>query len=641
MPRRTNRRDFDAEKFTRECAYKIARKRWLCVNEIERILDSKDPLLPITKLPPKHPPQSGSLILYDRLNTRNYKDDGHIWVKKRNSPKVREDHVKLRVDGRYRVAGCYVHSATTSTMHRRAYHLLDPNAAGNNGNNSNKGNNDGDAVPVPAPKPLLAATSKAISTLVLVHYMDTVIAEQVMLKTEMEERLGSIPHPLKNNVIASSEGMMMMMTNPSSQSQPRMSQFDDLQRQTHALSSKLNSHRQEQAFGVSFPNFALGPTQQQNQQHSSLPYENDETTTETDANNQFYKTNNLLTNIDPMDEDHDDLAMLNNYSSYCLNHQQNSSSALFERSRNSSDASFYEFMNNTFDTQTMPMSASTSKVGVGKHPLVETSYTHNMIDRDHISHEAQVTASLKSPYGHSQPANMASVANNHTNHNNDRSISSMNEWNETSYQPNLLHGLGNYLASSATESGEESIGASTPPAGNENLEVGVLPEVVDITPDYIAFKRSNSSSKKQKIVISLSGPSFNESMIDSTSKNVYFFIVFCSVLKECLSADDLHVSVASEVNPYTYKCELSKEMRLSGMKSAFLIGMKKEPENDSDFLTSAEVCAELMMLWKKVIDETIYHGKAEVVSSLFAWRKIAGICFLSQISNESVEFEGM
>ena len=78
----------------------------------------------ISPSPPSTSPTSGTVYVYDRSATRNYKDDHISWIKKKNSHKVREDHVKLRIDGINRISGCYVHSATTATMHRRTYHLL-------------------------------------------------------------------------------------------------------------------------------------------------------------------------------------------------------------------------------------------------------------------------------------------------------------------------------------------------------------------------------------------------------------------------------------------------------------------------------------------------------------------------------------
>lgn len=83
------------------------------------------PHLHVTPNKPLSPPLSGTLLLYNRSSTSDYKDDGHGWVKKRNSKKVREDHVKLRIGGKKRIAGCYVHGSDCTTFKRRAYHLLD------------------------------------------------------------------------------------------------------------------------------------------------------------------------------------------------------------------------------------------------------------------------------------------------------------------------------------------------------------------------------------------------------------------------------------------------------------------------------------------------------------------------------------
>eukprot|EP00586_Coscinodiscus_wailesii_P004074 CAMPEP_0172488404 /NCGR_PEP_ID=MMETSP1066-20121228/17906_1 /TAXON_ID=671091 /ORGANISM="Coscinodiscus wailesii, Strain CCMP2513" /LENGTH=259 /DNA_ID=CAMNT_0013255595 /DNA_START=57 /DNA_END=833 /DNA_ORIENTATION=+ len=140
---------------------------WLKVPEIEYLLDPKTTPLPILSEPPCCPPKSGTLLLFDRNLTTNYKEDGYNWIKKRNSSKVREDHVKLRTDGEYRVAGVYCHCSNPVSLHRRAYHLLDPTTGvtrtpvmkktKKNGNSSNI-----DSAP----------------SLVLVHYLDTVEAAE-------------------------------------------------------------------------------------------------------------------------------------------------------------------------------------------------------------------------------------------------------------------------------------------------------------------------------------------------------------------------------------------------------------------------------------------------------------------------------
>lgn len=73
--------------------------------EIESLLNPNATVLRLNTSPPSSPPPSGTILLYNRSVTRNYKDDGYIWIKKRNSHKVREDHVKLRVAGKFRVSG--------------------------------------------------------------------------------------------------------------------------------------------------------------------------------------------------------------------------------------------------------------------------------------------------------------------------------------------------------------------------------------------------------------------------------------------------------------------------------------------------------------------------------------------------------
>eukprot|EP00586_Coscinodiscus_wailesii_P022987 CAMPEP_0172501158 /NCGR_PEP_ID=MMETSP1066-20121228/146734_1 /TAXON_ID=671091 /ORGANISM="Coscinodiscus wailesii, Strain CCMP2513" /LENGTH=402 /DNA_ID=CAMNT_0013275789 /DNA_START=102 /DNA_END=1310 /DNA_ORIENTATION=- len=103
-----------------------AKSRYLKVTELEYLLDPEMTPLPILSKPPHCRPASGTLLLFDRNVTVNYKEDGYHWIKKRNSLKVREDHVKLRVKGVYKVAGIYCHSSNPVSLHRRAYHLLDP-----------------------------------------------------------------------------------------------------------------------------------------------------------------------------------------------------------------------------------------------------------------------------------------------------------------------------------------------------------------------------------------------------------------------------------------------------------------------------------------------------------------------------------
>ena len=114
--------------------FETAHARWLNVDEIVAVLTNAheslcrgttQPILVPEEAPPSSPPTSGTVLLYDRIAVRNYKVDGHDWIRKRsNQTKIREDHVKLRHHGEYRVGGTYVHSADVDTLHRRVYRLI-------------------------------------------------------------------------------------------------------------------------------------------------------------------------------------------------------------------------------------------------------------------------------------------------------------------------------------------------------------------------------------------------------------------------------------------------------------------------------------------------------------------------------------
>ncbi|XP_048258670.1 calmodulin-binding transcription activator 2-like [Haliotis rufescens] len=68
-------------------------------------------------------PPSGSMLLYSRNKVR-YRKDGYCWKKRRDGKTIREDHMKLKVQGVECIYGSYVHSAILPTFHRRCYWLL-------------------------------------------------------------------------------------------------------------------------------------------------------------------------------------------------------------------------------------------------------------------------------------------------------------------------------------------------------------------------------------------------------------------------------------------------------------------------------------------------------------------------------------
>lgn len=68
-------------------------------------------------------PASGSMLLFNRNSVR-YRKDGYCWKKRKDGRTIREDHMKLKVQGLECIYGSYVHSAILPTFHRRCYWLL-------------------------------------------------------------------------------------------------------------------------------------------------------------------------------------------------------------------------------------------------------------------------------------------------------------------------------------------------------------------------------------------------------------------------------------------------------------------------------------------------------------------------------------
>ncbi|KAH9515572.1 hypothetical protein Btru_011424, partial [Bulinus truncatus] len=99
------------------------RHRWNTNEEIASILIAFDRHKEWLVLPQKIRPASGSMLLYNRKLVF-YRRDGYCWKKRRNGSTIREDHMKLKVQGLECIYGSYVHSAILPTFHRRCYWLL-------------------------------------------------------------------------------------------------------------------------------------------------------------------------------------------------------------------------------------------------------------------------------------------------------------------------------------------------------------------------------------------------------------------------------------------------------------------------------------------------------------------------------------
>lgn len=161
------------------------------------LLDVSSSPLEITTFPSQKPP-SGTLLLYNRNITRRYKSDGHKWIKKKNSNKVREDHVKLRVNKVPVVSGMYVHCEDNPNFHRRTYTLLKKNVnpafSSSSKTQQQKGQPDSDFV-----------RSQIHENVVLVHYLDTDEASRVAQILAQKDRTNrtsiNVNVALNNNLI--------------------------------------------------------------------------------------------------------------------------------------------------------------------------------------------------------------------------------------------------------------------------------------------------------------------------------------------------------------------------------------------------------------------------------------------------------
>ncbi|EGZ16088.1 hypothetical protein PHYSODRAFT_505751 [Phytophthora sojae] len=105
---------------------KEAAQRWLVKDELVfLLLHHKLVGVPVLRSLQLRPP-SGTLLFYNTLEVSDYKKDGWHWQKRKDkSGRVREDRAKLVINREVIILGTYVHSAETSTFHRRIYSVRD------------------------------------------------------------------------------------------------------------------------------------------------------------------------------------------------------------------------------------------------------------------------------------------------------------------------------------------------------------------------------------------------------------------------------------------------------------------------------------------------------------------------------------
>ena len=103
-----------------------AQSEWLDAAQIHQLLTNSVLLnLPIQRAPVPQRPPSGSIVFYNKSVTRNFRQDGYDYVKKKDGKQVQESHVKLKIDDRPKVACYYARRADDELFQRRIYWLID------------------------------------------------------------------------------------------------------------------------------------------------------------------------------------------------------------------------------------------------------------------------------------------------------------------------------------------------------------------------------------------------------------------------------------------------------------------------------------------------------------------------------------
>ncbi|KAL4220816.1 transcription by RNA polymerase II [Mactra antiquata] len=104
-------------------AFPSVRHRWNTNEEIASVLLAFSRHADWQKHEVRQRPPSGCMLLFNRNSVR-YRKDGYCWKKRKDGKTIREDHMKLKVQGLECIYGSYVHSAILPTFHRRCYWLL-------------------------------------------------------------------------------------------------------------------------------------------------------------------------------------------------------------------------------------------------------------------------------------------------------------------------------------------------------------------------------------------------------------------------------------------------------------------------------------------------------------------------------------
>lgn len=104
--------------------FREAKSRWLTPAEVVTLLQNRSVFdLPISSTITL-PPESGSLLFFDKSRDHFWRRDGGNWKKKKNGRQIMETCERLKIGGMFSLKCCYTHSADRDAFQRRGYWLL-------------------------------------------------------------------------------------------------------------------------------------------------------------------------------------------------------------------------------------------------------------------------------------------------------------------------------------------------------------------------------------------------------------------------------------------------------------------------------------------------------------------------------------
>ncbi|XP_044469606.1 calmodulin-binding transcription activator 3-like isoform X2 [Mangifera indica] len=103
---------------------KEAQHRWLNAAEICKIIENHEKLQ-ILAFQPQQRPTSGSFFVIKLRGLRKFRNDGHVWSKKKDGKTIQESHENLKVNGVAKLNCLYAYLETNTNFQRRIYRLIE------------------------------------------------------------------------------------------------------------------------------------------------------------------------------------------------------------------------------------------------------------------------------------------------------------------------------------------------------------------------------------------------------------------------------------------------------------------------------------------------------------------------------------